>query len=380
MAKPRIFVSSTYYDLKHIRDRLESFIESFGYEPVLFESGDVPFHHDVPLDESCYAEVKLCHILILLIGGRYGMAASEDASTSHRDQQFDFYNSITRKEYLTARERDIPIFVFVEKNVLAEYETYRHNKTSNQINYAHVDSVNIFRLIDEIISRERNNFVRGFERFDDISHWLKEQWAGLFADLITKRSAETGLRDLTLRVSELGQITGALKQYSEVILKKVQPEGSQEIIGEQDRKLEAGRVQAFSKEDMIRYLLREGPLPEMPGNRMRAGVELSAQSLYGSFLRSNTIEEFMQLGGFSPEFIERFLQMHGEPARRDYAIIAQRYLGREPGAPVPAPAAPASAEATSIPAGTSAPPRTAGRKSRPSRRGRSSSEEPPTKV
>ena len=97
---------------------------------------------------------------------------------------------------------------------------------------SHVDSVNIFRLIDEIISRERNNFVRGFERFDDISHWLKEQWAGLFADQITKRSAETGQRDLTLRVSELGQITGALKQYSEVILKKVHPEGSQEIIGE----------------------------------------------------------------------------------------------------------------------------------------------------
>ena len=42
MAKPRVFVSSTYYDLKHIRDRPEAFIESFGYEPVLFESGDIP--------------------------------------------------------------------------------------------------------------------------------------------------------------------------------------------------------------------------------------------------------------------------------------------------------------------------------------------------
>ena len=29
MAKPRVFVSSTYYDLKHLRSALESFIESF---------------------------------------------------------------------------------------------------------------------------------------------------------------------------------------------------------------------------------------------------------------------------------------------------------------------------------------------------------------
>jgi hypothetical protein len=62
MAKPRIFVSSTYYDLRHIRDRLEVFIDTFGYDPVLFESGDIPFRHDVPLDESCYAEIQTYHI------------------------------------------------------------------------------------------------------------------------------------------------------------------------------------------------------------------------------------------------------------------------------------------------------------------------------
>ncbi|MDX2468997.1 MAG: DUF4062 domain-containing protein [SAR324 cluster bacterium] len=43
MARPRIFVSYTYYDLKHIRKSLESFIDNMDYEPVLFESGDVDF-------------------------------------------------------------------------------------------------------------------------------------------------------------------------------------------------------------------------------------------------------------------------------------------------------------------------------------------------
>ena len=42
MAKPRIFVSSTYYDLKHIRASLSLFIDSLGYESILFEKGQLP--------------------------------------------------------------------------------------------------------------------------------------------------------------------------------------------------------------------------------------------------------------------------------------------------------------------------------------------------
>ncbi len=43
MARPKVFVSSTYYGLRHIRNSLETFIENMGYEGVLFESGDIPF-------------------------------------------------------------------------------------------------------------------------------------------------------------------------------------------------------------------------------------------------------------------------------------------------------------------------------------------------
>jgi hypothetical protein len=35
MAKPRIFVSSTYYDLKYIRASLELFIESLGFDAII---------------------------------------------------------------------------------------------------------------------------------------------------------------------------------------------------------------------------------------------------------------------------------------------------------------------------------------------------------
>lgn len=78
MAKTKVFVSSTYYDLKHIRNSLEEFISNFGYETVLFEDGDIAFRHDRPLDESCYSEISNCHIFVLIIGGRYGSATSAE--------------------------------------------------------------------------------------------------------------------------------------------------------------------------------------------------------------------------------------------------------------------------------------------------------------
>ena len=37
--KPRIFISSTFYDLKYIREDLANFVRSYNYEPVLFEDG-----------------------------------------------------------------------------------------------------------------------------------------------------------------------------------------------------------------------------------------------------------------------------------------------------------------------------------------------------
>ncbi len=40
MARPRVFISSTFYDLKQVRSDLERFINDMGYDPVLHERGD----------------------------------------------------------------------------------------------------------------------------------------------------------------------------------------------------------------------------------------------------------------------------------------------------------------------------------------------------
>ena len=60
MAHPKVFISSTYIDLKDIREHLGSFIErDFGIKPILFEKDNVTFVPDMPIDESCYKEVQL---------------------------------------------------------------------------------------------------------------------------------------------------------------------------------------------------------------------------------------------------------------------------------------------------------------------------------
>ncbi len=72
MASPRVFVSSTYYDLKHLRSALDAFIAGLGYEGVLSEKGDIAYAPDAPLDDSCYRAAEQADIFVLIIGGRYG--------------------------------------------------------------------------------------------------------------------------------------------------------------------------------------------------------------------------------------------------------------------------------------------------------------------
>ena len=229
MARPRIFVSSTYYDLKHIRSSLDNYIESFGYESVLSEKGDIAYSPDIPLDESCYREVTGADIFVLIVGGRYGSAASGEDKRPNRSF-FERYDSITKKEYDAAWSQDIPIYILVEQNVYSEYQTYLRNKNTKNIQYAHVDSINIFKVIEEILAKPRNNPVRTFERFPEVEAWLKEQWAGLFRELLKRMSNQKQIATLSSQVETLGEINSTLQRYLEVVISKVSPDEAPELI------------------------------------------------------------------------------------------------------------------------------------------------------
>jgi hypothetical protein len=322
MAKPRIFVSSTYYDLKHIRASLEAFIDSFGYESVLFESGDIAFRHDKPLDDSCYKEVDNCHMLVLIVGNRYGSAVTGEQKPSSEDKEkaYKLYNSITRKEHEIARKRDIPIFIFVDKNVLAEHETYKQNRDNTSIKYAYVDSVNVFRLLDEILAQGRNNFIRGFENFDDISLWLRDQWAGLFAEFLMLKRSDATLSDLSSQIGDLRQVTSVLKEYSEAIMKKVEPDDYKEIISEQQKRLKSARIASFNREPLIIAI---------QSSMMENGSVLSPTGFFHQFNRSTDISDFFERIGLTGEPLTRFASNHYAIAAQDFQRLKETYKHRE---------------------------------------------------
>ena len=229
MAKPRIFVSSTYYDLKHVRSSLDLFVESLGFESIVSEKGDIAYAPDVPLDESCYREASGADIFVLIIGGRYGSEASTDGIPSTHGF-YERYDSITKKEYEEAIKRDVPTYILIESSVYSEFRTFQKNKDSSSIKYAHVDSANVFRLIESILSKPKNNPVHSFDKFSDIESWLREQWAGLFRELLTRMSNQRQLIELSNQVEDIKELNSTLRTYLETVMAKVAPTESENII------------------------------------------------------------------------------------------------------------------------------------------------------
>jgi len=172
VARPRVFVSSTFYDLRVIRADLERFMKEMGYEPVLFERGQVPYGREEALEEYCYREISSCEMLITVIGGKYGSQAKADE------------RSITHKELRAAIDAGKQTYVFVEQAVLSEYRTYVANRDVEGFQPVSVDDTRVFLFIEEVYGLSSGNPVEGFETSNDIVRYLKEQWAGLFQRLL----------------------------------------------------------------------------------------------------------------------------------------------------------------------------------------------------
>ena len=183
---------------------------------------------------------------VLIIGGRYGSEAS-DGNKKPDKTFFDRYDSITKKEYEEANRKNIPTYILIESSVYSEYHTYIRNKDNKEINYAYVDSVNIFNLIEDILSKPKNNPVHTFEKFSDIEFWLREQWSGLVREFLSKMSNQEQIRALSTQVADLKEINNTLKTYLESLMSKISPEDSPALI-----KLEGDRLQELDKQNLVR--------------------------------------------------------------------------------------------------------------------------------
>ena len=189
MAKPRIFISSTFYDLRQVRADLDFFIEQMGYEPVRNEEGDIPYGKEEALEAYCYKEIKNIDILVCIIGGRFG------SESKHGNK-----SSITQMELKAALNEGKQVYTFVDNNVLSEYETYLINK-DGETKYRYVDDKRVYEFLEEIKSLKSNNIIKEFETASDIVKYLKDQMAGLFQRFLEEQT----------RVKEVSLIKGLEK-------------------------------------------------------------------------------------------------------------------------------------------------------------------------
>jgi len=176
MARPRVFLSSTFYDLHQSREDLDRFIRGLGYDCVRHESGAIPYSKDSRLEMSAYREVELCDIFVTIIGGKFGSESKEFSG-----------HSITQSEIVRALEKGIQVYIFVERNTLTEYEIWKLNNDNDSIKYRYVDDTRIYSFIDRLYALPNNNPIVGFGTVSEISTYLLDQWAGLFQRFLAQQ-------------------------------------------------------------------------------------------------------------------------------------------------------------------------------------------------
>src|ERR1017187_3611365 len=116
---PSVFVSSTCFDLNQVRADLRQFLIDMGFDPVLSEKPAFPVNPQISPVENCLRAVReRADIFVLIIGARYGF-------------QNESGKSITNLEYIEAKAKGLPIYVFVLKKILDMIPVWKENPNRN---------------------------------------------------------------------------------------------------------------------------------------------------------------------------------------------------------------------------------------------------------
>lgn len=210
----KVFISSTCYDLKIIRENLNKFVGSLGYKPILSEHGDVLYDPRIHTHTSCVSAVEEADILVLIIGGRYGGVAVPEALTAINysdvlDMDISSMKtcSITQVEAIRAIQCSIPIYTFIKDDVWKDHERYEKNKkkknkkaddgrpvTPRFSSIIKKDTAKyIFEFINLIRRRPTGNGIHPFKTTDDIQFHLSSQWSAYFHKLLVEQRQAKGL-------------------------------------------------------------------------------------------------------------------------------------------------------------------------------------------
>jgi 6-pyruvoyl-tetrahydropterin synthase len=161
MAKPRIFISSTCFDLNDIRSELTDYLEKYNFEVLNSQLKNFGVAPGIHSHSACLEQVENADFFIVILGGRRGgtFIGSE--------------KSITNEEYSLAVKKGIPIMIFVNQRVNETSLLYKKNPTSDFSSV--VEDNRIFHFIDYIKSSSEDNWVFQFQNVNDIKDTIKAQ-------------------------------------------------------------------------------------------------------------------------------------------------------------------------------------------------------------
>jgi hypothetical protein len=236
MAAPRVFVSSTCHDLHEVRSNLRQFIESFGFEPVMSDYGDVFYPHDQHVQDGCLHEIESCQMMVLVVGNNYGTIYHGT------DKRREHPESVTLKEFQKALSVAIPKYAFLNKFLHHDYTNYRkfldaalaEHFGKTDVPPERVDEVTRqvrgefdsgyhfpqshyrygFHFLDIIVRQTTNNAIFPFEEFAEIQEQLRKQWAGYVYEQLTtgKTVPSRALEEVASSLARIEQlVTGILK-------------------------------------------------------------------------------------------------------------------------------------------------------------------------
>jgi hypothetical protein len=319
MATPRVFISSTCYDLKYIRENLRYFIKTLGYEPILSEDGAVYYNPTQHTHDACLTEIPNCQLFVLIIGGRFG-------GRYHKSE-----HSITNTEYREAIRLKIPVFALVESSVYYEHHLYRKNTDNRDIDlskltFPSVDSPKIFEFIDEVRSTSVNNAIVPFRDFGEMESYLRQQWAGMMFDFLSSRNEEQRVADT---LSALAGVNERIEMLSKQILASV---------GTEDAKVDAKLYEALIGSEAIRDLsfwkLNPTPVHVLANASFRAcakslGITLNIKEVPGIMI-SSTVGELSRPKFVADSNAYTRLRQQLKELLKAAGTTAEFYLGARP--------------------------------------------------
>ncbi|WP_133405468.1 DUF4062 domain-containing protein [Parashewanella tropica] len=170
--KPTIFVSSTCFDLGQVRAEIRNLIISLGLEPLLSEYDSFPISPDIDTVANCLQNVReRADIFILIIGPRYGF-------------QTENGRSITNLEYIEAKKKGIPIYVFINQNITNILPIWKNNPNADFT--SHVENPKVLEFV-ESVSDYKSNWIYKFNDAQHIKDALLQQIPYLFMESLIAR-------------------------------------------------------------------------------------------------------------------------------------------------------------------------------------------------